>query len=41
MAADSISTDATPRAIRLANYAPPSFLIDTVDLNFELDETAT
>jgi aminopeptidase N len=41
MAADSISTDAAPRAIRLADYAPPAFLIDTVDLNFELDETAT
>ena len=41
MPADSISTDAAPRAIRLADYAPPAFLIDTVDLNFDLDEAAT
>ena len=30
-----------PTEIRLADYAPPAFLIDTVDLSFELDEAAT
>jgi len=43
MPADSISTQAevSPRVVRLADYAPPAFLIDTVDLTFELDEAAT
>ncbi len=41
MPADAISTDAAPAEIRLADYAPPAFLIDTVDLTFELDEAAT
>ncbi|WP_428487565.1 aminopeptidase N [Rhodopila sp.] len=41
MPADAISTDATPREIRLADYTPPAFLIDTVDLTFELDAAAT
>ena len=41
MPADAISTDATPSIVRLADYAPPAFLIDTVDLTFELDEAAT
>jgi aminopeptidase N len=41
MPADSISTDAVPAEIRLADYAPPAFLIDTVDLRFDLDEAAT
>ncbi len=41
MPADAISTDATPTVVRLADYAPPAFLIDTVDLTFELDEAAT
>ena len=41
MPADAITTDATPREIRLADYTPPEFLIDTVDLRFELDEAAT
>jgi aminopeptidase N len=41
MPADAISTDTTPQEIRLADYAPPAFLIDTVDLRFELDESAT
>jgi aminopeptidase N len=45
MPADSISTDVAPetapREIRLADYAPPAFLVDTVDLSFELDEAAT
>ena len=30
-----------PHEIRLADYTPPAFLIDTVDLRFELDEAAT
>src|SRR4051812_48944092 len=41
MPADSISTDAAPREIKLADYAPPAFLIETVDLSFDLDEVAT
>ncbi len=40
--ADIISTDAeAPRAIRRENYRVPEFLIDTVDLAFALDPTAT
>jgi aminopeptidase N len=31
----------TPRETRLADYRPPDFLIDTVDLSFDLDEAAT
>jgi aminopeptidase N len=30
-----------PHATRLADYRPPAFLVDTVDLVFELDEAAT
>ena len=30
-----------PRPIRLENYRPPEFLIDTVELNFTLDPTRT
>src|SRR5690348_13442855 len=30
-----------PRETRLADYRPPSFLIDTVELAFDLDESAT
>jgi aminopeptidase N len=41
MPADSISTDTAPHEIRLADYAPPGFLIETVDLSFDLDEAAT
>jgi aminopeptidase N len=41
MPADAMTTDAAPREIRLADYAPPAFLIDTVDLRFDLDEAAT
>jgi aminopeptidase N len=41
MPADSIRTDAAPAEIRLADYTPPAFLIDTVDLTFELGEAAT
>ncbi len=31
----------TPRETRLTDYRPPAFLIDTVDLSFDLDEAAT
>jgi aminopeptidase N len=41
MPADSIRTDAIAHEIRLADYAPPAFLVDTVDLSFDLDEAAT
>ena len=30
-----------PRVTRLADYRPPTFLIDTVELSFDLDEAAT
>ena len=30
-----------PRETRLADYRPPTFLIDTVELAFDLDEAAT
>jgi aminopeptidase N len=33
--------DAVPHATRRADYRPPAFLIDTVDLRFELDPDAT
>ncbi len=37
-----ISADVTPpRPVRLAEYRPPAFLIDTVDLVFELGDSAT
>ena len=41
MPADAITTETAPREIRLADYVPPAFLIDTVDLRFDLDEAAT
>lgn len=41
MPADSIRTPATPKEVRLADYAPPSFFVDTVDLRFDLDEQTT
>ena len=43
MPADSISTERTAPSceIRLADYTPPAFLVDTVDLRFDLDEAAT
>jgi aminopeptidase N len=41
MPADATHTDATPREIRLADYTQPAFLVDTVDLHFDLDEAAT
>jgi len=37
-----LSSDVTPpRPVQLADYRPPSFLIDTVDLVFELESTGT
>lgn len=41
MPADAIATDAAPKEIRLADYTPPAFQIDTVDLTFHLNEDAT
>ncbi len=43
MPADSVNTHAEtqPSVVRLADYTPPAFLIDTVDLTFTLDPTAT
>jgi aminopeptidase N len=32
---------ADPREVRLVDYRPPAFLVDAVDLAFDLDETAT
>src|SRR5271165_4163798 len=37
----AVAAQAMPREVRLADYAPPAFLVDTVDLTFELDEAAT
>src|SRR2546423_41758 len=31
----------TPRETRLTDYRPPTFLVDTVELAFDLDEAAT
>jgi aminopeptidase N len=38
---DNASPDNAPVEIRLVDYAPPAFLIDTVDLHFDLYEAAT
>ena len=38
---DTHITDTAPRMTRLADYRPPVFLVDTVDLGFDLDESAT
>ncbi len=35
------SAVAGPREVRLADYRPPAFLAETVELDFALDETAT
>jgi aminopeptidase N len=34
-------TPSTPRAIRLADYRPPAYLVETVELRFELDPAST
>src|SRR5271156_5319181 len=39
--ASSVAAQSAPREVRLADYAPPAYLVDTVDLTFELDEAAT
>src|ERR1039457_2440827 len=36
-----MSNQDDPRAVRRTDYRPPAFLIDTVDLHFDLDPTAT
>ncbi|MBV8399150.1 MAG: aminopeptidase N [Acetobacteraceae bacterium] len=36
-----ITAQAAPKPIRLADYRPPAFLVDTVDLTFDLDEMET
>src|SRR3954453_3043231 len=41
MPADSIRTDAASVEVRLADYRPPAFLIDTVELPLDLSETET
>src|SRR5262249_5841895 len=38
---DLSSDPVPPRAVKLADYRPPDFLIDTVDLVFELGATDT
>jgi aminopeptidase N len=38
---NSAPPQTTPRETRLADYRPPAFLIDTVELSFDLDEAAT
>jgi aminopeptidase N len=38
---DTVADHAPPEPVRLADYRPPEFLIDTVDLVFELDDAAT
>jgi aminopeptidase N len=39
--ASNIAAQGTPHTVRLADYQPPPFLVDTVELSFELDEAAT
>jgi aminopeptidase N len=39
--ASNIAAQATPRTVRLADYQPPPFLVDHVELNFALDGAAT
>ena len=39
--ATTVAAQATPHVTRLADYRPPDFLVDRVDLAFELDEAAT
>ena len=37
----SVPPGTAPRETKLADYRPPEFLIDTVELSFDLDEAAT
>src|SRR5581483_9601008 len=39
--ASNIAAQATPHEVRLADYQPPAFLVDHVDLSFDLDAAAT
>ena len=39
--ASSVAAQSAPQVTRLADYQPPAFLVDSVDLAFELDEAAT
>jgi aminopeptidase N len=39
--ASSAPPGTAPRETRLADYRPPAFLIDTVELSFDLDDAAT
>jgi aminopeptidase N len=39
--ANSVPPQTAPHETRLADYRPPAFLIDTVELAFDLDEAAT
>ena len=39
--ASSQPPQTSPRETRLADYRPPAFLVDTVELAFDLDEAAT
>ena len=38
---DALPDTDAPQPVRLADYRPPDFLIDTVDLVFDLDDAAT
>jgi aminopeptidase N len=38
---DVLPDTTAPQPVRLADYRPPAFMIDTVDLVFELDDTDT
>jgi aminopeptidase N len=39
--AGNIAAQTTPHTVRLADYTPPAFLVDHVDLHVDLDEAAT
>jgi aminopeptidase N len=39
--ASSVAAQSTAKAVLLADYQPPAFLVDTVDLRFDLDAAAT
>ncbi|HEY1933766.1 MAG TPA: aminopeptidase N [Acetobacteraceae bacterium] len=39
--ASNVAVQGTPHVTRLADYRPPDFVVDSVDLAFDLDEAAT
>jgi len=39
--ASGVAAQETAKPVRLADYAPPAFLVDEVELRFDLDEAAT